>query len=82
MLAMGVGLCGVAIVPRYNAAQALLPFNLSFAGRPEIDIKHLVSNLFPLMGSLEVVVGKPRAFDVIRLIQAEAVKEVKALFLG
>ena len=69
----------VAIVPRDDSAESLFPFDFALIDRPEVNVQHVVSDINTLMGSLLVVVGKPFAVDVIKVIQAEVNKVIQAL---
>lgn len=82
MMLVGVGLSGGPVVIRDHSAETLLPFNLTLFGRAEVNIKHLVINLYSLMRTVEIVVIKPLSVNVVQMIKAEADKVVKTLFLN
>ena len=81
MVLEGVRLGSIAVVVRDYSAETLFPFNLTCVGGAEVNIKHLVLNLFSLMWVVEVVVIKPLFVNVVQMIKAETDKVVKALFL-
>ena len=75
------GLRGGAVVVRNDAAKSCLPFDLALVRRAEINIKNIVADLLTLMGPREVVMRQPFTIDMVKMINAQADKVVKALCL-
>jgi len=78
MVLAGVQLGSVAVIPRNDSAQPLFPFNLALVRRFEIRTENLVPDIHSLMRALVIIVRKPLAVDVIKLIQAYAKEVVQA----
>jgi hypothetical protein len=75
-------LCGSSVVVRNDFSELLFPFNFTFSRRYEINVKTRVPDLFSLMGSCEVIMSLPLPVDVVKVVNAQADKVVKALRLN
>lgn len=76
------GLRGFPVVVRDDSAELLFPFNFTFSRGSEINVKNGVADLFALMGSGEVIMSLPLPVDVVKVVNAQADKVVKALRLN
>jgi hypothetical protein len=68
-----------AVIPRNNSAQPLFPFNFALVGRNKIHPKNLVPDIRPLMRSVFIIIQQPLVVDIVKMVQAEANKIIKAL---
>ncbi len=59
-----VELSGFSMILRDNSTESLFPFDFAPIGRSEINIKHVVPNIYTLMRPMGVVVGKPFVVEV------------------
>jgi hypothetical protein len=57
---------GITVMPRNDTAEPLFAFDFALAGRSDINIKHVVSNIYTLMGFGEVVMRQPFMVDMIK----------------
>ncbi len=79
MMLAGAELCSVAVVPRNDSAKSLFARDLALTRRSEINVKNRVADLFALMGSGEVIMRFPFPVDVVKVLNTQADKVVKAL---
>ena len=79
MMVAAIASGSLAVIPLYDSAESLFPFNFAFSCWREIWTKNLIPNVRSLMRSLFIVVGQPFTVDVIQLIQTHAKEVVQAL---
>jgi hypothetical protein len=82
MVLAGVELRSVAIVPRDDSAQPLFALDLALVRGYEIRSKNLVPNIDSLVRAFVIIVCKPLAVDVVKLVEAYTEKVVQALALN
>ena len=79
MLLATAELRGGAVVVRDDAAEFCFPMDLALVRRSKINIKNVVADLLALMRPREIIMRKPFSIDVVKVINTQADKVVKAL---
>ena len=77
MLPAGAGLSCIAVIPRDDATQPLLPFYFALGSRRKVWAENLVPNICTLMRTFVMVVRQPFAVDMIELFQRYANKMIQ-----